>query len=370
MKKYYLLLSLSLLAGGSILAQDFEDDIYYDGKKAEKKEKQYRAKQEDSYEAMRSIDWRPSLEDEFDVDEYNRYGDYYVSSIDTIGNNIADSEDFVYTKQIQKYYNPTILVDNSETLADILSNSYGNVNVVYTYGYPSFNIGFDPFFIDRYYWNIYTNYYGWSYAWANPWYWGGNPIWNMAYGYWGMGLHPRPHDCGGHHGHIAATMHTRPVSGVQPGWTNAGFGNSVRTGRATAHAGRTLTNRQNGNVDGRGTFNGTYRGRTDRTSVTASGSGALNTRRPIYTNTPNLSQSSRPAASTSTGTYRGHTPSTTSSSSAYTPRSSSSYSSSRSSAPSTSSYSSSSRGGSSSYSGGHSGGSAGRSSGGGRGGRR
>ena len=49
-----------------------------------------------------------------DVDEYNRFGGYYESEIDTIGSVISNGEDFVYTKQIQKYYNPTIVADNAE----------------------------------------------------------------------------------------------------------------------------------------------------------------------------------------------------------------------------------------------------------------
>ncbi len=75
-----------------------------------------------------------------DVDDYNRRGFYYNSPVDTIGMSAeAELSDFVYTQQIQKYYNPTIVLDNSDMLADVLENSYGNVDIIINdFGIPSF----------------------------------------------------------------------------------------------------------------------------------------------------------------------------------------------------------------------------------------
>ena len=61
----------------------------------------------------------------------NMQGGSLQMPADTIGLRAENGEDFpVYTQQIQKYYNPTIVLDNAELLADVLNNSYGNVDIV------------------------------------------------------------------------------------------------------------------------------------------------------------------------------------------------------------------------------------------------
>lgn len=158
MKKFVILSLFFALGLPSVMADVFdEDDIYYNPKKektAEKKKKQ-------SY-------YIKDFQD-MDVDEYNRRGQYYASPVDTIGYAVENGEDFVYTQQIQKFYNPTIVVDNAELLADVLDNSYGNVEVVYDFsGVPSF---VSPYL------------YGWPYSypsWSRDWLF--CPYWSIAWG--------------------------------------------------------------------------------------------------------------------------------------------------------------------------------------------
>lgn len=182
---------LSLIAlfacGGTAIAQDYFDDVYYNPKKdtsttvvSSKKEKK--------------SNYIANFED-IDVDAYNRRGDqYYVSQIDTIGTRVENGEDFVYTQQIQKYYNPTIVVDNAGSLGDILANARGNVEIVindngypvfapwYGYGWPYYSSVWSPW---SWGWNIGP--WGWSVGWYDPWYsWNWGPSWSWGPG-WGWG---------------------------------------------------------------------------------------------------------------------------------------------------------------------------------------
>ncbi|MFM9587593.1 hypothetical protein, partial [Streptomyces caniscabiei] len=83
---------------------------YYNPKKAEKEATQERV----------SRNYIADFQD-MDVDDYNRRGQYYVSPVDTIGMRAETDQDFVYTTQIQKYYNPTIVLDNVDLLTDVIA---------------------------------------------------------------------------------------------------------------------------------------------------------------------------------------------------------------------------------------------------------
>lgn len=227
---FYLLAALSVTATG--FAQDFEDDIYYDGRKAEKQQKSERTVQSQTIFATAdnpsgyAAGWQPSIELDRDVDEYNRFGSYFAP-IDTIGSAMADSEDFVYTQQIQKYYNPTIVVDNADVLADVLENSYGNVNIVYGVTGPAFSSWFDvPYYMAYTPWSGFYSpaNWGWYSGWLDPWY-GLGPSWGFGWGWgwsapgWGWGWN-RPGWGNGcidwfDRGWFAA----RPSVGPRPGWS-------------------------------------------------------------------------------------------------------------------------------------------------------
>ncbi len=182
MKRILFSLTLLIAFGSfSAVAQDY-DDIYYNPKND--KTEQARNKKKQSY-------YIKDFEN-IDVDDYNRRGQYYSTPIDTIGSNAESGEDFVYTQQIQKYYNPTIVVDNANVLGDILENSYGNVEIVFNNGNPyfasSWNWGW-PYY--SYSWND-PWYWGWHSAWNRPWYWGPSWTWGPSWGWdwswnWGWG---------------------------------------------------------------------------------------------------------------------------------------------------------------------------------------
>lgn len=177
--KKYLILGSFLICSFITQAQEY-DDIYYNPDKdtqvsgISNKKKTSKSNYVRDFSAM-------------DVDEYNRRGQYYTSPIDTIGGRVENDEDFVYTQQIQKFFNPTIVVDNADILSDVLENSYGNVNIVYDNGLP--------YFSSVYGWPGYYGNYAWGYPyyWNSYWNWGpswySGPTWSFVWGdpYWSIG---------------------------------------------------------------------------------------------------------------------------------------------------------------------------------------
>lgn len=205
-------------------AQDEYDDIYYNPK-SDKTSRNNSKKKQSNYIANFS---------EIDVDDYNRRGFYYETEIDTIGVTAEHAEDFVYTQQIQKYYNPTIVVDNADVLEDLLENSYGNVEIVIENGSPVFT----SIYTGGYAWApVYYNWnwrpsWSWSYAWG-PYsiYWNWGPSWTWGPG-WGWdypiwGYHPwHPVPRPPHHPHYA---YGRPGAG-RPVAPNPGWSHNTRPG--------------------------------------------------------------------------------------------------------------------------------------------
>lgn len=238
MKNLIVAMALGLFPATAVFAQSyFEDDIYYNPKKdnttqtvkkTEKKKSNYIA----DFSNM-------------DVDSYNRRGQYYSSPVDTIGSRAEQDADFVYTQKIQKYYNPTIVVDNADVLADVLENSYGNVDIEisaggypvflpsYAYGWPYY--GRRGFYADPWGWSIsfYDPWYSWnwgpswgwgpswSWSWGPSWTWG--PSWSWGWGpSWGWGSAWGP-SWGHHHGPVANwnPNGNRPVA-PNHGWSQSG----------------------------------------------------------------------------------------------------------------------------------------------------
>lgn len=193
MKESIFLLASLLLGSGAAMAQ-YDDDIYYNPDKAAKKS------------SSKSIvadgrNYNPNLGEtaeltDSDIDAYNGFGGYYETAVDTIGAAMANSEDFVYTQQIQKYYNPTIVTDNSAVLADVLANSYGNVNIIYqggvpymtswVYNYPWYTYSYSPYWAFNFTWGPWGYYDPWywgpSWSWYSPYYWG-SPWYGPGYGW-------------------------------------------------------------------------------------------------------------------------------------------------------------------------------------------
>lgn len=241
-KRMVLAVAVATVAVSSMYARYEEDDIYYDAKKssASQTKSNKKAKTQTNYISDFSA---------MDVDDYNRRDFYYSTPIDTIGYAAENGEDFVYTQQIQKYYNPTIVVDNANVLNDILSNSYGNVEVVINNGYPSFASVWNAYSYAFPYYN-WGNYWGsyWSvnvgpfwfsgpgWSWGSSWHWA--PAWaiNPYYTYYpswgwtpGWGYYP-PRPPYNHHYAQHRPGGTRPVA-PRPGWST-----NTRPGVNTSHA--------------------------------------------------------------------------------------------------------------------------------------
>ena len=185
MKKYIAIIALFACAG-TVAAQDYFDDIYYNPKKDKSPSQTVASNKKVS-------SYIENMED-MDVDTYNRRGQYYVTEIDTIGTGVENGEDFVYTQQIQKYYNPTIVVDNAAVLSDILSDAYGNVDIIINdAGYPVFSpwyYGWNwPYYSYWSPWSWSWNFggWGWNIGWNYPWF-----SWNWGPGWWNPGPGPGP----------------------------------------------------------------------------------------------------------------------------------------------------------------------------------
>ncbi len=159
MRRFLYTLAIAAIVIPAAWAQDEYDDIYYNPRSSKESNQKSSKKKQSNYIANFS---------EMDVDDYNRRGFYYETPVDTIGANAENAEDFVYTQQIQKYYNPTIVVDNADVLEDLLENSYGNVDIVIENGAPVFT-------------SIYTGGYAWTPVYYN---WAWRPSWTWSYG-WG-----------------------------------------------------------------------------------------------------------------------------------------------------------------------------------------
>lgn len=299
MKK--ILLTLGVLALSLPVAQAQYDDIYYNPDKPSASRTTQTKKQKKQKKSNYIADFS-----NMDVDEYNRVGDmYYATPVDTIGTAVENGQDFVYTQQIQKYYNPTIVLDNANLLEDVLNNSYGNVEVVINNnGIPVFS----PYYSSVYYdYPFYASWswgpswtwtwgpswrwnWGWgpSWAWGPSWTWGPSWSWGWGPGYypgwgpswsWGPGFYPG----GWHRPHYAdyrpgAHRPTAP----RPGWS----GNRPRGGNYNGQlAGRpTRGDRYNSPGNGSLTTNrrqyaGNRRGYTDASNSAAISGDRLSTNR-------------------------------------------------------------------------------------------
>jgi hypothetical protein len=325
MKKSILILSVLFSIGVTMSAQDYDDDIYYNPKKDTSSTKTVQKKS--NYIANMA---------DMDVDAYNRRGQYYYTSVDTIGSGVESGEDFVYTQQIQKYYNPTIVIDNADALGDVLENSYGNVNIVIEDGNPVFVPAGLSWYMPYSYWGSYAwNYrpYGWGISWYDPWFsWSWGPGWSWSLGWdpywsWGWGLgwswgHTwgPGHDWGG--GHYA---NYRPRGNNRVGASN-GWAQNTRAGSNAAHRGingqagsgryaiqgNTSSRYTNGAISSGsvtnnhrtgGIVNNSNSNATHRSTTSNSNRNAVTTRSNSYNNNNNYNSSNH-RSSSSSGSFR------------------------------------------------------------------
>ncbi|MCM1117193.1 MAG: hypothetical protein NC342_06635, partial [Pseudoflavonifractor sp.] len=175
-----LFLSIALLAGmASGLAQDWEDDIYFDAAKAAKKEaakKEARRKATiasypaaDTYSSVSTSNTR-------DIDEYNRRGIFAIndSASRQATDSLAAGDAFANTRRIERFYNPDVIVENPDaSVAEYYYSSQpANVNIYVNSAYPYYSPFYDPW---------YYNSWGWGPAWS--WTWG--PSWSLGWGWAG-----------------------------------------------------------------------------------------------------------------------------------------------------------------------------------------
>lgn len=298
MRHLSILLGLFLLGTSTTMAQ--WDDIYYNPNKKEKNK-------------IEKTDNLTTGRTDITVDQYNMRGFGVTSAlaIDTIGAQVASEPDFVYTGQIQKYYNPTIVVDNADVLADVINNSYGNVNVIINNGRPVIDV-YDynwPY----YYWPSYPNVSGWclptwplywtrnyGYNWCGPYSWAYSPFnpYNSYNPYWWMWSgtyidyfspsHPRHFTYGMHnpYGNNTYKVH-KTLRGNNANRYNMSSANyrpnrNINDAMVTSGSGRPNTSgfRTNSNVnrnETQGTLSGGYRNNSNtNTGVNRNGYHGLN----------------------------------------------------------------------------------------------
>ena len=208
----YKLLSIigALLLGcGLATAQNFEDDIYYDGSSQEKtKTVTKKAPTTSGYSGYMTTQVTPlsGVVNGRDVDEYNRRTDGYYDESDTT---YLDGEDFANTRRIERFHNPDIVIrSNDPDLIEYYFDNTPTVNLIVGSGY-----GVAP-------------YWGWSYRYYDPWYsinWGWHYPWRYGgwydwygWGYWGWSR-PWIYSNWGWHNHWAWNNHWG-------GWNRPGRG--------------------------------------------------------------------------------------------------------------------------------------------------
>lgn len=258
--KKVLLLAL-MLTGSSIASYaQYDDDIYYNPAKDKKTQTvtvKKTATPSQSYSSYPVSQYNPNLggadyapADSYqvtgtstrNVDEYNRRGVYAVS--DSLKSSSDQSDDFQYTRRIEKYYNGDIIADiNDPALVEYYYSSQPDVTInIVSPGYgwyspwywnspwywtdpwcwnswgPSWSWGWGPS------WGYYPGWgpsWSWSWGWGPSWSWGWGPGWGPAWGPgWGGSIASRPIDY--------APNGRRPGQGVRNGYT--GITNNSRPG--------------------------------------------------------------------------------------------------------------------------------------------
>ncbi|MDE6669094.1 MAG: hypothetical protein K2K26_05375, partial [Muribaculaceae bacterium] len=310
MKRRYIIMGALALTMPLVHVQAddfFDDDIYYNPSKEKKV-------------TTKSSSYIANFDD-LDVDTYNRRGQYYMSPIDTVGERVGMEEDFVYTQQLQKFYNPTIVVENADVLADILENSYGNVDIVIDNG----NINFAPAYLTNSYYGFYSPWnwpyttWGWGIGYYDPWYspwgwgvsyswypgWSWGPSWGYGPG-WNWGWGPS---------YVGPAITHRPAGnhrvGASAGWAS--------TSRPSVGSNRTLhgnpgNNRYSGSIKGNSNYGRaaagnqrTYRGSESSVNSmpTSSGNNRIQTdnRTTVTNNRNNYTPSRNTSQNRSAGSY-------------------------------------------------------------------
>lgn len=199
------------------VAQDYDDDLYYSPKAAEKKKAAEAAKRAAEARAALRSDWttqeypasdsytaQSSKPLQMDVDAYNRR----TSEPAPAASQSAPTQDFSYTRRIERYHNPEVVTQSGdEELIDYYYaaseasqpeiNVYliSDLNPWYSWNYNPWSYGWNtPYW--NWNWNCGWNFdpwfnvsFGWGSIWGPSWSWGWGPSWSWSWGPgWGPGI--------------------------------------------------------------------------------------------------------------------------------------------------------------------------------------
>ena len=175
--KFLSLIGALLLGCGCAMAQDFEDDIYYDGSSNAKSTKTkvvtktYSTSTDYYGDLSTQVTPLSGVVNGRDIDEYNRRTDGYYMDDDTV---YLDDETFANTRRIERFHNPDVVIrSNDPELIEYYFDNTPTVNLI---------VGTD------WSWGPYWG-WGWRSAYYDPWYswgWGWYSPWRYSYWYdWG-----------------------------------------------------------------------------------------------------------------------------------------------------------------------------------------
>ncbi|MDE7410721.1 MAG: hypothetical protein K2M94_01625 [Paramuribaculum sp.] len=312
---------------GFVSAQDYEDDIYYNPDKKAKSVTVKPSVQNNQYNAQTAVQDYPAADtytpalssgSKIDVDTYNRRGMFASDNTQSTKSSSTTQtrESFAGTRNIERFYNPDIIVSsNDEELAELYysepSTTNLTINVVTPdyWGYPY--SGYSPFWnvwnyprSSWYYNNWYYNNWAWNnWNWGPSWSWGWSPSWS-----WGWGYGPSWSWYPGHSHHYYPSWTHRPVVNNRPS-------GNIRPGYRPS-GNQTVGNRPSGNVRPgyRPGYNNTH------TGTATSGSSSSGYRSGYRTSGNSSSVTTPPSNNSSSGYrsgYRSNNSSSSSSGSSY-----------------------------------------------------
>ena len=227
---------MSVLMGNCVLlAQNYyDDDIYYDASKVQKVDKKKKSSLDYDGSDVYNVHGTMTV----DVDTYNRRN--LNSVVDTSGIDSLASKEFLYTRRIERFYDPDVVKNSGDSvLIAYYNNSLDDDDVdvnIYLGGSPYWTpYGYRYNWYGYPYWS--SSFY-WDYWYGPSWSWSYSPYWSW-YGWWGPSWYPgpsyyppyHPHHPP-HYGHNPA-INRRPASPgayrpVRPGYND--YRNGHRNG--------------------------------------------------------------------------------------------------------------------------------------------
>lgn len=185
---------LTLMALPSIAHSQnyYDDDIYYDGAKAEKARIAAKQNVKPTKTSNNNVNYTGVVDypgadtyvvhgtSTIDVDAYNRHGQFLVA--DTIEKDNNETDYFENTRRIEKFHN-----------SDIVSGSNDEVLQAYYYTQPAtvnIYVENNPWYYPNWSWSwTYNNpLYNWAWGYYDPWW---NPVWGFTWNPgWGPGWGP------------------------------------------------------------------------------------------------------------------------------------------------------------------------------------